>query len=242
MNKTSDPGRPVRVLLADDQALIVAALTTILQSRGDIRVVDTASTGAEAVDKAGEQAVDVAVLDIRMPGGDGIDAAAAIRRSHPEVRILMLTTFDDEELVARALRVGVQGFLLKDTAPDALIDAVHRVYAGASVLSPEVTGYVIDAFRRNSEHPEHPDHPAQPSGLLGTLTPRETDVLAGVARAETNAEIAAHLFIGEETVKTYVSRLLAKLGVRDRVGLAVRAHECGVGTGGVPPRGGQPPH
>lgn len=239
MSVTSDPGRPVRVLLADDQALIVAALTTILQSRGDIRVVATASTGSEAVDKAGEQEVDVAVLDIRMPGGDGIDAAAAIRRSHPEVRILMLTTFDDEELVARALRVGVQGFLLKDTAPDALIDAVHRVHAGASVLSPEVTGYVIDAFRRNSEHPEHS---AQPSGLLGTLTPRETDVLAGVARAETNAEIAAHLFIGEETVKTYVSRLLAKLGVRDRVGLAVRAHECGVGTGGVPPRGGQPPH
>jgi DNA-binding NarL/FixJ family response regulator len=217
---------PIRVLLADDQTLIVAALTTILESQGDITVVATAATGAETVKAAQENSVDLAVLDIRMPDGDGIDAAAAMSRLYPQMRILMLTTFDDEELVSRALRVGVQGFLLKDAGPEGLIDAVRRVHAGASVLSPEVTGYVIEAFRQSERRGDEAmtltDRSHNP------LTPREADVLAGVARAETNAEIAAHLFIGEETVKTYVSRLLAKLGARDRVGLVVRAYESGL--------------
>lgn len=218
-----DNEQPIRVLIADDQPLIVTALTTILGTQHNIDVVATASNGQKAIEAAQQWAIDVAVLDIQMPYVNGIDAAQAIKQHRESTKILMLTTFDSEDLVRRALEVGVQGFLLKDAGPEALIDAINRIYHGASVLSPEVTEYVINVFRVSSPQP-----PSPCDTLVEALTPRELEVLKRVAQAETNAEIANYLYIGSETVKTYVSRLISKIGVRDRVGLAVWAHTSGI--------------
>ncbi|MCK7642622.1 response regulator transcription factor [Corynebacterium sp. CCM 8835] len=204
----------IRVLLADDQPLVVQALEMTLSTQPDIEVVATAADGAEALEAVAAHRIDVAVLDIQMPRVDGIGVAREILARHPGVRVLMLTTFDAHELVRDALTKGVHGFLLKDCGPEALIDAVRRVDAGASVLSPGVTDYVLRVFRGHTPTP-----PAEP------LTDRERDVLAGIARARTNAEISADLHIGEATVKTYISRLLAKTGTRDRVGLALWARD-----------------
>lgn len=223
--------RPVRVLVADDQPLMVTALKTILNTQDDIEVVVTAADGREAIEAAEKWHIDVAVLDIRMPHVNGIEAARVIQHRRETTRVLMLTTFDSEDLVRQALEVGVQGFMLKDSGPEALIDAIRRIHRGASVLSPGITEFVINVFRDScraaSTTPMAP--PVEP------LTPRELEVLERVAHAETNAEIAAHLHIGPATVKTYVSRLIAKLGVRDRVGLAVWAHSSGV-VGDLSPR------
>lgn len=224
----TNPGHSViNVLLADDQPMMAMALKTILDSQQDIDVVATAGDGREAVEQARKFTIDIAVLDIRMPYLNGIEAARLIKDSVPGARILMLTTFDDENLVRQALDVGVQGFLLKDSGPDVLIDAVRKVHAGASVLSPAVTEFVIKGFR-GSRPPDLPATALHANVDYEQLTCREKDILARVALAESNAEIAAHLHVGLSTVKTYISRLIAKLQVRDRVGLAVWAYQAGV--------------
>lgn len=212
----------IRVLLADDQKLMASALKTIFSSQGDIDVVAIACDGREAIAAADQWSVDVAIVDIQMPVVNGIEAARTIRQRHPDVKILMLTTFNEEELVQQALEAGVQGFMLKDADPQRLIDAVRRIHGGASVLSPAVTEYVIRGFNDSfsastNEYKEFEKH----------FTQREIDILQRVALARTNAEIADELTIGPATVKTYVSRLIAKLEARDRVGLAVWAHQSG---------------
>lgn len=215
--------RPIRVLVADDQPMMITALKTILNTQDDIEVVTTAGNGREAIEAAERWRIDVAVLDIRMPHLNGIEAAQIIRQRRETTKVLMLTTFDSEDLVRRALEIGVQGFMLKDSGPEALIDAIRRIHQGASVLSPGITEFVINVFRDSCVAESTTTAPP-----VEPLTPRELEVLERVALAETNAEIAAHLHIGAATVKTYVSRLIAKLGVRDRVGLAVWAHTSGI--------------
>ncbi|MGZ7496096.1 response regulator [Corynebacterium sp. ZY180755] len=215
----------IRILIADDQPMIASALKTILSSSEDLEVVATAGDGLRAVELAREWDIDVAVLDIQMPRMDGIEAARLLLKEHEDLKVLMLTTFNSEDLVGEALETGVHGFLLKDADPEVLADAIRRIHQGASVLSPDVTQYVIDGFRLGHMKRTRSE---EETNLVSSLTAREKQVLSRVARAETNAEIAEALFIGVATVKTYVSRLITKLGVRDRVGLAVWAHKFNV--------------
>lgn len=218
----------IRVLLADDQAMLVSALSTILNSEDDIEVVATASSGVEAVEKCTQHLIDVAVLDIRMPKMDGIAATKAMLASNPRLRIVMLTTFSDDSLVTAALQAGVHGFLLKDADPEVLISAVRTVYSGESVLASKVTGPVLAAYR----------NALQSAGALSAMerqglscvTNREMDVLLLVARGATNQEIANELRVAETTVKTHVSALLNKLHARDRVALVLFAHRAGLSS------------
>lgn len=213
----------IRVLIADDQPLMASALKTILSTQTDLEVVGLAQNGIEAVQIASRWKIDVAVLDIQMPQMNGLEAAKQILKEHKDTKVLMLTTFSDDNLVEDALEVGVHGFLLKDIDPENLISSVRRIYEGASVLSPDVTNFVFEEFRRRSNWKHKPTN--DEIEIVNSLTEREKQVLGRVACAETNAEIAGALFIGTATVKTYVSRLINKLGVRDRVGLAVWAHK-----------------
>lgn len=226
----------MRILLADDQPMLLSALTTILNAQPDIEVVATARNGAEAVTQAEASCIgsapgtgtgsdiDVAVLDIRMPVLDGISAARQIMPLGPKV--IMLTTFDDDALVQEAIEAGVHGFLLKDAEPDALADAVRTVARGDSVLASGVTGRVLEWVRGGVDKQNAlSDFERQAMSLL---TGRELEVLAEIAGGATNAEIAQHLFIAESTVKTHVKSLLAKLGARDRVALVLVAQRAGV--------------
>lgn len=211
----------IRILLADDQSLLLSALATILGAEDDITVAATAVDGAEAVEKARAHRIDIAVLDIRMPVLDGIAAARAIMEMGP--RVIMLTTFDDDVLIHSAIDAGVHGFLLKSAEPDVLAGAVRAVAHGESVLAPAVTGRVMQWVRGGVGDPDA-------GKRLEELTARERDVLAEIGRGATNAEIAATLFIAETTVKTHVSSLLSKLGVRDRVALALLAQRAGISS------------
>ncbi|MCQ9344091.1 response regulator [Corynebacterium kozikiae] len=213
----------IRILVADDQPLMASALKTILDSHDRIEVVATCADGREAIDLAAQWRIDVAILDIEMPRMDGLEAARRLLLEHDNIRVLMLTTFSANHLVACAIEAGVHGFLLKDVDPKELIDSVLRVYDGASILSPEVTSFVMSEFRNRS--PLGSTISEEDELFIQSLTAREKDVLRRVAKAETNAEIAENLYISTATVKTYISRLINKLGVRDRVGLAVWVHE-----------------
>lgn len=214
----------MRILLADDQPMLLSALTTILNTQPDIEVVATAANGAEAIEQAENHDIDVAVLDIRMPVLDGISAARQIMPLGPKV--IMLTTFDDDALVQEAIEAGVHGFLLKDAEPEVLADAVRTVAQGESVLSSGVTGRVLEWVRGGVDKQNAlSDFERQAMSLL---TRREVEVLAEIAGGATNAEIAQHLFIAESTVKTHVKSLLAKLGARDRVALVLVAQRAGV--------------
>lgn len=214
----------MRVLLADDQPMLLSALTTILNTQPDIQVVATAANGEEAVEQVKTVNIDVAVLDIRMPVLDGISAARHILPLGPKV--IMLTTFDDDELVQAAIEAGVHGFLLKDAEPDVLAGAVRTVARGESVLSSGVTGRVLEWVRGGVDKQNAlSDFERQAMSLL---TGRELEVLAEIAGGATNAEIAQHLFIAETTVKTHVKSLLAKLGARDRVALVLVAQRAGL--------------
>jgi DNA-binding NarL/FixJ family response regulator len=218
----------IRVLLADDQALVRGGLRKLIESEPDMVVVAEAADGLQAVDAARAATPDVAVLDIRMPGLDGIEAtrriAAALGGS---VRILMLTTFGIDEYVFEALRAGASGFMLKDAPPEELLDAVRVVAGGASLLAPAVTGAVVAEFARRSPAGQG-DHAA----ALETLTEREREVLLLLTRGRSNAEIAAELVVGDATVKTHVAHVLMKLGVRDRVQAVIFAYEAGLVTPG----------
>ena len=215
----------IRVLLADDQAMLVAALSTILNAQDDIEVVTTANTGSEAVTAALSHRTDVAILDIRMPGMDGIAAAQAILSRIPECRIIMLTTFNEEELVAQSIAAGAHGFLLKDADPEVLAGAVRDVAKGESVLASQVTGPVLEAYRTALTRGQLS---AQERQGLSLVTRREMEVLSLIARGATNSEIAAEMVIAETTVKTHVSSLMSKLAARDRVELVLFAQRAGI--------------
>ena len=214
----------MRILLADDQPMLLSALTTILNTQPDIQVVATASNGAEAIKQAKNHDIDVAVLDIRMPVLDGVSAARQIMPLGPKT--IMLTTFDDDALVQEAIEAGVHGFLLKDAEPEVLADAVRTVARGESVLASGVTGRVLEWVRGGVDKQNAlSDFERQAMSLL---TGRELEVLAEIAGGATNAEIAQDLFIAESTVKTHVKSLLAKLGARDCVALVLVAQRAGV--------------
>jgi DNA-binding NarL/FixJ family response regulator len=215
----------IRVLVADDHAAIRAGLAMILDGAPDIEVVAEAGDGATAVWKAAALRPDVVLMDVRMPGIDGIEATRQLTRTATadhRPRVLILTTFDLDEYVYDAIRAGASGFLLKDVTAERLFDAVRVIAAGDALLAPTVTRRLIGEFA--AQH--RPDPP--PRTALSALTPRETQVLRLVAEGLSNPEIAARLTVSEETVKTHVSRMLAKLGLRDRTQAVVTAYETGL--------------
>ena len=199
--------------------------STILNAQDDIEVVATANTGSEAVTAALSHRTDVAILDIRMPGMDGIAAAQAILSRVPECRIIMLTTFNEEELVAQSIAAGAHGFLLKDADPEVLVGAVRDVAKGESVLASQVTGPVLEAYRTALTRGQLS---AQERQGLSLVTRREMEVLSLIARGATNGEIAREMVIADTTVKTHVSSLLSKLAARDRVALVLLAQKAGI--------------
>jgi DNA-binding NarL/FixJ family response regulator len=218
----------LRVLIADDDSLMRAGLHAILSSDDTIDVVGEAADGRQALALARTQQPDVVLMDIRMPDVDGISATRQITSTARNTRVLILTTFEDDDYIFGGLAAGASGFLLKRTQPEQLIDAIHTIAAGEALLSPSVTRTVI---RHMAALPQ----PDVPSGRrLGRLTPRERDVLELVARGLSNAEIAADLVVEESTIKTHVKRILAKLELRDRVQAVILAYETGLA--GRPPR------
>jgi DNA-binding NarL/FixJ family response regulator len=216
----------IRVAVVDDQALMRDGFTMILEAQSDIEVVGNAEDGRTGVELARRTRPDVVLMDIRMSGMDGLEAAAIISRDPTiDTKVLMLTTFDLDEYVYDALRAGASGFLLKDTPAEQLVDAVRVIASGDALLSPSVTRRLIEEFAR---------HPAgeTTATLPNDLTERETEALRLLAQGRNNREIAAEMFIGEATAKTHVSHLLTKLGVRDRVQAVVMAYESGLVTPG----------
>jgi DNA-binding NarL/FixJ family response regulator len=214
----------IRVLIADDQALVRGGFRRILDAEPDIEVVAEAGDGAEVVELAARHRLDVALMDIRMPRLDGIEATRRLlaERREPPTRVLVLTTFDLDDYVYEALRAGASGFLLKDVPPEQLAPAVRVVAAGEALLAPSITRRLIERFARR------PVPGRDSSSSLKELTPRELDVLRLLARGMSNAEIAEQLIVGEATVKTHVAHLLAKLHLRDRIHAVVFAYESGL--------------
>ena len=211
----------IRVLIADDQALVRDGFGMILDAQEDIEVVGEAEDGGRAVDLARELRPDVVLMDIRMPGVDGIEATRRLVAGGDAPRVLMLTTFDGDEYVYEAMKAGASGFLLKDVRRDELVGAVRVVAAGDAMLAPALTRRLIEDFVRR------PRPGAAPGGPIADLTEREREVLRLMARGLSNAEIAAELVVSEATVKTHVARILAKLGLRDRIQAVVLAYESG---------------
>ena len=211
----------IRVLLVDDQHLVREGFARLLRDVDDIEVVGEAADGASAVERADATEPDLVLMDVRMPGMDGIEATAQIVRNRPEVRVLMLTTFDLDEAVHRALRAGASGFLLKDTPYDQLIHALRVVARGESVLAPSVTRRLLTSFAAP------PDLTEDDATRLGRLTEREREVLRLIAQGLSNAEIGEVIFLSEATVKTHVGRVLTKLECRDRVQAAIFALQTG---------------
>ncbi|MFW6692663.1 response regulator [Streptomyces sp. MAR4 CNX-425] len=218
---------PVRVVVADDHEVVRAGFAGLLATQPDFDVVGTARDGAEAVRVCRARRPDVVLMDVRMPGVDGIEATARLTAADaPAPRVLILTTFDLDAYVYDALAAGASGFLLKDVTAEQLFDAVRVVAAGEALLAPAVTRRLIAEFARLRSAQPEPD--GDRSAPLAALTPRETEVLRLLAEGLSNPELAARLHVGEETVKTHVSRLLAKLGLRDRTQAVVMAYETGL--------------
>jgi DNA-binding NarL/FixJ family response regulator len=212
----------IRVLLADDQAMVRAGFRMILGSEPDIEVVGEAENGEQAAAAARRLRPDVVLMDIQMPGGDGLQATRRITESRElPTRVVILTTFERDEYVFEAMQSGASGFLLKNAPPEELIHAVRVVAAGDALLAPSVTRRIIEQFARRPVEPEV-------RARLESLTQREREVLVMLARGNSNAELAAELFVTEGTIKTHVSSLLAKLGLRDRVQAVVLAYESGL--------------
>jgi DNA-binding NarL/FixJ family response regulator len=213
----------ISVLLADDDQLTRTGLRLIIESDQDLTVVGEATDGQEAIHLARALRPEVVVMDIRMPGMDGLEATRRIVQAAQDgPRVLILTTFELDEYVFGALRAGASGFLLKRSSPEALIEGIKVVAAGDGLLAPSVTRRLIQEFARQ------PDPPAPPAAPLGTLTQREREVLALVGAGLSNGELAARLYISEATVKTHVKRILMKLGLRDRIQAVVLAYETGL--------------
>ncbi|MDD9371916.1 MAG: response regulator transcription factor [Acidimicrobiales bacterium] len=214
---------PVRVVVADDQELVRSGFAMIVDAQPDLTVVGEAADGGEAVAVARRERADVVLMDVRMPGTNGIEATARVVAALPGCRVLILTTFDLDEYVFAALRAGASGFLLKDLRRDDLVHAVRVVARGEALLAPAVTRRLIEDFAR------------RPAGVtaasradLDRLTPREREVLVLIGLGRNNAEIGAELFVGEATVKTHVGRVLMKLDLRDRVHAVIYAYEAGL--------------
>jgi DNA-binding NarL/FixJ family response regulator len=214
------------ILLVDDQALIRQGFRMILEAEDDLSVVGEAADGAQAIELANEVAPDVVLMDIRMPGVDGIEATHLILAANPSIRVLVLTTFDLDEYAFGALRAGASGFLLKDARPADLVAAVRTVATGDAVVSPRVTRRLLEEYaqilplseaQRNHLHPE-----------VSSLTDREKEVLVAVAHGLSNAEIADAMFVSQATVKSHIGRILSKLDLRDRVQITVFAYETGL--------------
>jgi len=216
-------GSLIRVALVDDQAMVRAGLRMILESEADITVCGEAADGADAVGLAAATEPHVMLMDIRMPGVDGIAATKAVLAQCPNIRVVILTTFDDDEHVYEALRAGASGFLLKSADGDTLVNAVRLVASGEAMLAPEVTRRVIEQFALAPAAQAAPNRDA-----IGDLSEREVEVLQLMARGLSNTEIASELFVSGTTVKTHVSHILTKLGVRDRVQAVVEAYESGL--------------
>ncbi|MFJ7496089.1 response regulator [Streptomyces sp. NPDC097727] len=227
----SDAPQPIRVLVCDDQALVRTGYVTIFSAQPDIEVVGEAENGHEAVQAARRLRPDVVVMDIRMPLLDGIQATRQLAGPDAEEppKVLVVTTFNVDAYVYDALKAGASGFLLKDSPPAELVNAIRTVARGEALLAPAVTRHLIGHF---AEH-LRPAESSRPDGkdVVRALTPRELEVLRQIAEGLSNAEIAAELFITPETVKTYVSRILAKLGLRDRVQAVVLAYRLGLVSG-----------
>ena len=220
----SAPAPPVRIVVADDHQIVRSGFAGLLDTQPDFAVVGTASDGAEAVRVCREASPDVVLMDVRMPRMDGIEATRQlIGPSGDRPRILILTTFDLDDYVYDALRAGASGFLLKDVTAEQLFHAVRVVAAGEALLAPSVTRRLIREFASQRPRPD-----GSRAARLATLTPRETQVLRLMAEGLSNPEIAARFVVTEETVKTHVSRVLAKLGLRDRTQAVVTAYETGL--------------
>ncbi len=218
----------VRVVIADDQSMVRSGLRLLLDVEPDIEVVAEAADGAEAARMVDLHRPDVVLMDVRMPGVDGIEATAEVVARHEAVRVLILTTFDDDEVDFASLQAGASGFLLKNAPPEELIEAVHVVAAGEALLDPAVTRRVIEAVAEGRPSSSRPDLERR----LGDLTEREREVLVHLAGGGSNVEIAEALYVGEATIKTHVSNVLTKLGLRDRVQAVVFAYESGLVTPG----------
>ncbi|MFJ7775332.1 response regulator [Streptomyces yangpuensis] len=224
----TEPGRPIRVLLADDETMIRHGVRLILRNAGDIDVVAEAADGRQAVELAAAHRPDVALVDIRMPVCDGLAAIAPLLALDPAPRVVMLTTFGDEDNVLRALREGAAGFLLKDEGPQELIGAVRAAAAGDSVLSPGVTGSVIARMLRGGDRDG--SGPAPADERIARLTVREREVLSMLGEGLSNQDIAGRLGIGIGTVKTHVGAILEKTGSASRVQAALLAHRTGLAS------------
>ena len=214
----------VRVLLADDQALVRAGFRMILEAQDDLEVVGEAADGEQALLLARQERPDVVLMDIRMPRLDGLAATRRLVAEQPGARVLVLTTFDLDDYVYDALQAGASGFLLKDVGRDELVHAVRVVAAGDALLAPAVTRRLLADFAASRPTPA----PARPAAALSALTPREHDTLALLARGMSNAQIARDLVVSEHTVKTHVGNVLMKLGLRDRIHAVILAYEIGL--------------
>jgi len=246
----------IRVGLVDDQQMVRVGLKMILESEDDIVVCCEAASGEDAIAQAAEHGPDVVLMDIRMPGMDGLAATREVLRVAPDVRVVILTTFDDDEYLYGALRAGASGFLLKSADGDSLVNAVRVIAGGEALLAPEVTRRVIEQFARGpiksldeggqasepllnatptvepppapAEAPQEPQEHVPSPEAIGDLSDREVQVLQLLARGMSNQEIAKELFVSNTTVKTHVSHILTKLGVRDRVQAVVEAYDSGI--------------
>ncbi len=220
---------PVRVLLADDDALMRAGLAAVLSSDPAVHVVGQASGGRPAIQRSRVLHPDVVLMDVRMPDLDGIAATRQLIATSPETKVVILTTFEQDDYIFGAIDAGASGFLLKRTRPEELLSAIHAVAAGDSLLSPSVTRIVLDRLARQ------PTPTLESTGQLAQLTPRERQVLELIARGQSNCEIATTLVIEESTVKTHIKRILMKLGLRDRIHAVIFAYETGLAQLGPRP-------
>jgi DNA-binding NarL/FixJ family response regulator len=213
----------ITVLIVDDQPLQRFGFRMLLESNADTQVVGEAKNGADAIRQTTDLRPDVVLMDVRMPGMDGIEATRRIVESSGRSRILMLTTFDLDEYVHAALRVGASGFLLKDAHPEELLAGIRAVAGGDAVIAPALTRRLLDAFAHHLDDARPATDPR-----LGTLTDREREILVAIGRGWTNGEIAERLVLSESTVKTHVGRVLAKIGARDRVQAVIFAYDLGL--------------
>ncbi len=223
---------PVRVLLADDQRLVRESLSTLLGMLDGIELIAAASDGEEALALTSEHGPDVVLMDLRMPRMDGIEATRRLRARHPEVRVVALTTYADDESVLGALRAGARGYITKDAGSDDIRAAILAVAGGDAALDPSVQHHVVDALAWSGEHPGDSNAPGA-SELPDDLTPREAQVLELIAEGLSNAEIAERLFVSPTTVKSHINHLFAKAGLRDRTQAVNYAYRTGIAT---PPR------
>ncbi|SEM83481.1 response regulator transcription factor [Cryobacterium sp. TMT1-3] len=217
---------PIRIMLVDDQALLRVGFRMVLEAEDDLRVVAEASDGAQAIALAASVCPQVILMDVRMPGLDGIEATRQIMAAQPNTRIIILTTFDLDEYAFGGLRAGASGFLLKNAEPGELITAIRTVVSGEASVSPRVTRRLLDLFGTQLPQVDAPD--AGTGTALAALTDRETEVFLAIAEGLSNTELAERFFLSESTVKTHVGRILHKLGLRDRVQAVILAYEQGL--------------